>query len=76
MADARSGELHDRADELARRSGATLFMVLLAAFQTLLFRYSNQEQILVGSPFANRGRTGTEGIIGLFRKSRRVEGKT
>ncbi|HEU4328800.1 MAG TPA: amino acid adenylation domain-containing protein, partial [Roseiflexaceae bacterium] len=51
---------------LSRREGATLFMTLLAAFQTLLFRYSGQEDILVGSPIANRTRKEIEGLIGFF----------
>ena len=52
--------------QLARREGATLFMVLLAAFQTLLQRYSGQEQITVGTPVAGRERQETEGLIGFF----------
>ncbi len=49
-----------------QREDATLFMVLLAAFQTLLFRYSGQEDVVVASPVANRTRTETEELIGLF----------
>ncbi|HVS00542.1 MAG TPA: condensation domain-containing protein, partial [Thermoanaerobaculia bacterium] len=45
---------------------STLFMVLLAAFQLLLGRYSRQEDILVGSPIANRTRPGLEPLIGFF----------
>ena len=52
--------------ELSRREGATLFMTLLAAFQVLLYRYSGQEDIAVGSPIAGRGRTELEGLIGFF----------
>src|SRR5262249_7862498 len=44
----------------------TLFMLLLAAFQTLLFRYSGQEDIAVGAPIANRNRAEIESIIGFF----------
>ncbi|MEA2693948.1 MAG: hypothetical protein QOJ16_3335, partial [Acidobacteriota bacterium] len=51
---------------LARRAGATPFMGLLAAFQALLGRYSGREDLLVGSPAANRGRLETEGLIGCF----------
>nr|MCU0510139.1 amino acid adenylation domain-containing protein [Anaerolineae bacterium] len=51
---------------LARREGATPFMVLLAAFQTLLHRYTGQEDIPVGVPIANRTRGETEGLIGFF----------
>lgn len=52
--------------DLGRREGVTLFMTLLAAFKTLLFRYTGQEQITVGSPIANRNRLETEGLIGCF----------
>jgi amino acid adenylation domain-containing protein len=51
---------------LSRRNKATLFMTLLAAFQTLLHRYTGQEDIAVGSPIANRTRSEVEGLIGFF----------
>ncbi|HVG10832.1 MAG TPA: non-ribosomal peptide synthase/polyketide synthase, partial [Thermoanaerobaculia bacterium] len=51
---------------LARRQGATPFMVLMAGFQALLARLSGQEDVLVGSPVANRGHAEIEGLIGLF----------
>lgn len=51
---------------LSRRESATLFMTLLAAFQTLLYRYTNQEEILVGTPIANRSHVATERLIGFF----------
>jgi amino acid adenylation domain-containing protein len=51
---------------LSRQEGVTLFMTLLAAFKTLLYRYTGQEDILVGSPVANRNRTEIEGLIGFF----------
>jgi len=51
---------------LSQQAGTTLFMTLLAAFKTLLYRYSGQEDILVGSAIANRNRTELEGLIGLF----------
>jgi amino acid adenylation domain-containing protein/FkbM family methyltransferase len=51
---------------LSRRQGTTLYMTLLAAFQTLLHRYSGQHDIAVGSPIAGRRRTETEGLIGFF----------
>jgi hypothetical protein len=51
---------------LSQRSGVTLFMTLLAAFQTLLYRYTGQEDICIGSPIANRNRSETEGLIGFF----------
>ncbi|HEY53307.1 MAG TPA: amino acid adenylation domain-containing protein, partial [Caldilineae bacterium] len=52
--------------ELCQREGVTLFMALLAAFDTLLYRYSGQDDISVGTPIANRTRDELEGIIGFF----------
>jgi len=49
-----------------RREGVTLFMSLLAALQTLLYRYTGQEDIVVGAAIANRNRTEVEGLIGFF----------
>jgi amino acid adenylation domain-containing protein len=51
---------------LCRREGTTLFMVLLAAFQTLLHRYAGQDVIVVGTPIAGRNRQELEGLIGFF----------
>ena len=51
---------------LAQREGVTLFMLLLASFQTLLHRYSGQADIRVGVPIANRNRVETERLIGFF----------
>ena len=51
---------------LAQREGATLFMVLLASFQSLLYRYTGQSDIRVGVPIANRNRLETEQLIGFF----------
>jgi amino acid adenylation domain-containing protein len=52
--------------KLSRQEGATLFMTLLAAFKTLLYRYSGQNDIIVGSPIAGRNRAETEALIGFF----------
>jgi amino acid adenylation domain-containing protein len=52
--------------ELNRREGVTLFMTLLAAFQTLLHRYSGQDDILVGSFIAGRNRKEVEPLVGCF----------
>jgi len=52
--------------ELARRRGASLFMVLLAGFKALLQRYLGQDDVVVGSPIANRSRRELEGLIGFF----------
>jgi pristinamycin I synthase-3/4 len=51
---------------LGQKENATLFMTLLACFQTLLFRYSGQEDIVVGSPVAGRTMVVTENLIGAF----------
>ncbi|MBV9209441.1 MAG: amino acid adenylation domain-containing protein, partial [Acidobacteria bacterium] len=59
-------ELRDELQALSRQEGATLFMTLLAAFSALLSRYSNQQEILVGTPVANRTRAETEALIGFF----------
>jgi amino acid adenylation domain-containing protein/FkbM family methyltransferase len=51
---------------LSRREGTTLFMTLLAAFQALLYRYTGQDDIIVGTPVANRNRQEVEHLIGFF----------
>ena len=61
-----SNELLEGLKELSRREGVTLYMTLLAAFKTLLFRHTNQDDVVVGSPIANRNRTELEGLIGYF----------
>ncbi|MEH1986389.1 non-ribosomal peptide synthetase [Nostoc sp.] len=53
-------------ETLSAQEGVTLFMTMLAAFQTLLYRYTQQEDIAVGSPIANRNRSELEGLIGFF----------
>ncbi|MEU7876222.1 non-ribosomal peptide synthase/polyketide synthase, partial [Dactylosporangium sp. NPDC049140] len=52
--------------EVARRAGATMYMTLLAAFNAVLARYSGQEDVVVGSPFAGRDRAEVEDIVGFF----------
>jgi amidohydrolase len=51
---------------LAERQGSTLFMVLLAAYTSLLHRYTGQFDICLGTPIANRNYGETEGLIGMF----------
>jgi acyl carrier protein len=51
---------------LSRQEGATLFMVLLTAFQTLLYRYTGQTDIVLGTDIANRTLVETEALIGFF----------
>jgi amino acid adenylation domain-containing protein/thioester reductase-like protein len=59
-------ELAANLKALAQEQGSTLFMTLLAAFQTLLFRYSNQEQFIVGSVTAGRNHPELSGLVGYF----------
>jgi len=59
-------DLTDALQALARRRGATPFMVLLAAFQALLGRVTGREDLTVGSPVANRNRAETEALLGFF----------
>ena len=61
-----SPELTQGLTQLSQQQGVTLFMTLLAAFDTLLYRYTGQADILVGSPIANRNRQELEGLIGFF----------
>src|SRR3970282_131785 len=51
---------------LGRQEGVTQFMTLLAAFKVLLYRYTSQDDLIVGTPIANRNRLETEGLIGCF----------
>ncbi len=59
-------ELSNALQLLSRRQGTTLFMTLLSAFQTLLARYTGQEDIAVGTPIAGRDQIETEELIGFF----------
>ncbi|PEI96983.1 non-ribosomal peptide synthetase, partial [Bacillus pseudomycoides] len=61
-----SKQLTQKVRNLSKQEGTTLFMTLLAAFKTLLYRYTGQEDIIVGSPIANRNRSEIEGLVGFF----------
>src|SRR2546429_8427072 len=61
-----SAELTEDLRKLSRQEGVTLFMTLLSAFSLLLSRMSGQEDIVVGTPIANRTRMETESLIGFF----------
>jgi non-ribosomal peptide synthetase component F len=61
-----AAELTGRLKQLSRQHGATSYMTLLAAFNVLLWRYTGEEDIVVGSPIANRNRQEMEGLIGFF----------
>ena len=61
-----SEELTEAVKALSVREGATLFMTLLAAFKVLLRYYTGQDDIVVGTPVANRNHEAIEGLIGFF----------
>ncbi|KAF6614167.1 AMP-binding protein, partial [Paenibacillus sp. EKM102P] len=59
-------EVSERLKELAAHTGATLYMVLLAAYTTLLHKYTGQEDIVVGTPIAGRPHAELESLVGVF----------
>ena len=61
-----SVEMTKAIKSLSRQHGATLFMTLLAAFKVLLYRYTNHDDIAVGSPIAGRNQGETENLMGFF----------
>lgn len=61
-----STHLSEKLRKLSSQEGVTLFMTLLAGFQTLLYRYTNQDDIVVGTDVANRNRAEIEPLIGFF----------
>ncbi|HEX7314156.1 MAG TPA: amino acid adenylation domain-containing protein [Pyrinomonadaceae bacterium] len=68
-------ELTAKLQALSRREAVTLYMTVLAAFEVLLYRYSGQEQMLVGMPIANRTRVEVEKLIGFFVNTLVVRGE-
>lgn len=60
------GELMRDLRSLAQSNGATLYMVLLAAFKVLLFRYSSQNDLIIGSPVDGRRQAELESVVGYF----------
>jgi amino acid adenylation domain-containing protein len=61
-----SYDLTNKLKTLSQKSGSSLFMTLQAAFVTLLYRYTGQEDIVIGSPITNRNRPALESLIGFF----------
>ena len=61
-----SAELSDAVNRISRRENATVFMTMMAALKALLSRYTGQQDIVVGSPIANRNHAATEDLIGFF----------
>src|SRR5204863_3792854 len=49
-----------------KREGVTPYILMLAAFQTMLAKYTGQTEVVIGSPIAGRNRAETEGLIGFF----------
>ena len=60
------GRVIERLQSLSEANNATVYTTLLAAFLTLLYRYSDQEEVVVGSPTAGRNRAGFKDIVGYF----------
>ncbi|HEX8091300.1 MAG TPA: amino acid adenylation domain-containing protein, partial [Blastocatellia bacterium] len=58
--------IYQSATEFARQEGITLFMLMLGAFQVLLYRFTGQDDFNIGTPIAGRNRTEMEGLIGVF----------
>src|SRR5688572_2638188 len=61
-----SPQLTEQLQQLSRREGVTLFMSLLAAFDVLLWRYTGQTDLSLGTPIAGRNQAEIEGLIGFF----------
>ena len=59
-------ELTSSVNEMSHRFAVTPFMILLAAFHVLFYRYTGQEDVVIGSPIANRRRPEVEGLIGFL----------
>lgn len=61
-----SSSLTSQLEEFAQRQGVTLYMLLLAAYTVQLYYYTQQEEIIVGSPISGRVRADLEQIVGMF----------
>jgi amino acid adenylation domain-containing protein len=61
-----SKDLTEKLKALSRKQGVTLYMTLLASFKVLIYRYSGQEDLVIGSPIAGRNRPELDGLIGFF----------
>ncbi|GAA3154214.1 non-ribosomal peptide synthetase [Streptomyces echinatus] len=62
-------DVRDALKQTSARTGTTLFMVLLAAFQIVLARYGGQDDVVVGTPVANRRYRGFHDLVGFFANS-------
>jgi amino acid adenylation domain-containing protein len=70
-----SKDLSEKLQAFSRERGVTMFMTLLAGFQVLLSRYSHQDDVVVGTPIANRNRAEIEEMIGYFANTLVLRGK-
>src|ERR1700743_2222629 len=61
-----SRELSQKLRRMSRQHGVTLFMTLLAGWKILMQRVTGQDDVVVGTPIANRGRSETENLVGFF----------
>ncbi len=61
-----SSDITQQLKVFSQQQNVTLFMTLLAAFKVLLYRYTQQQDLLIGTPIANRNRSEIEGLIGFF----------
>ncbi|MED2795925.1 amino acid adenylation domain-containing protein, partial [Bacillus wiedmannii] len=59
-------EITEKLKLIGKQQNATLYMVLLAAYNTLLYKYTGQEEVVVGSPIAGRPHADLEHIVGMF----------
>ena len=64
-----SPELSAKLQQMAKQEGATMYVLMLSAFKTLLYRYTNQTDFIIGSPFSNRDKTELEKLIGFFNET-------
>jgi len=61
--------------QVCKKYDVTLYMMLMACYQVLLAKYSGQEDVIVGSPVANRDHADTEGIVGMFANTLALRGQ-
>lgn len=64
-----NAELSEKLQQLAKQNNTTLYNVMLTAFKILLYRYTHQTDLIVGSPFSNRDKTELEKLIGFFNET-------
>lgn len=70
-----SVDISSKINQLAKANDTTLYVVILAAFKLLLYRYTQQEDILIGSPFGNRDKVELEKLVGFFNETLVIRSK-